>query len=36
MRKNNLNYNDACDFVKNKRKIICPNYGFEKQLIKYT
>lgn len=36
MRKKNLSYYDAYDFVKSKRKIINPNYGFEKKLIKYT
>jgi len=31
-----MEYQDAFDFVKSKRKIICPNSGFVEQLKKYA
>ena len=34
MYKNKMSYNEAYDFVYNKRKVISPNTGFQKQLKK--
>jgi len=35
MKINNSNYKSTFDFVKSKRRCICPNQNFEKQLIEY-
>jgi len=30
-----MNFKHAMDYVRNKRSIICPNYGFQNELKRY-
>ena len=35
MRKNDMGFKQAITLLRNKRKSVCPNLGFEMQLKKY-
>ena len=35
MRENKIGFNEAFNFVKKRRSVICPNYGFQRQLKQF-
>jgi hypothetical protein len=35
MRKEGMSFKQALDYVRNKRSIICPNYGFQNELKRF-